>query len=66
MDFLRWKSAWWKSKVGVRVVGQALDAGLRAYANRQAFQYSQLASTFSVLWTPFFEKNSVGSTRLEA
>ena len=52
VDFLNWKSIWWNSLVGKRAAANELDSGLRAYASRQAFQFTTLASKFASQWTP--------------
>ena len=52
VEFLNWKATWWTSLVGKRAVGNDLDAGLQAYALRQATQFHALASKFTLLWEP--------------
>lgn len=48
--FCRWKATWWKEQVGFRTTTVLIDAGLRAYSERQAAMEDNIAALFSRKW----------------
>ena len=65
LEFFHWKARWWLSLQNLRADSTALldpqtHHGLRAYANRQAFIYSSLLTTYLHHWRKFLIERSLG------
>ncbi|KAI0755881.1 hypothetical protein BC629DRAFT_1444458 [Irpex lacteus] len=56
LAFFKWKSEWWRGQQGRNSdkTSAALRVGLKAYAEKQASMYEELAIKFRNLWVPFF------------
>lgn len=50
LEYLEWKSQWWKSQKTLRSVDRALDKALVAYTDKQATLQLGLAAKFKTMW----------------
>jgi hypothetical protein len=58
--YLDWKSHWWTAQGKLRTTSDAtLDAGLVAYAAKQARVQEQMAEEFATQWLPYHKANSL-------
>jgi hypothetical protein len=59
IEFLRWKSEWWMSRVGERLPTEDLTEGLRAYACKQSLLQKRLAEHFQSIWMGPLQDSSI-------
>jgi hypothetical protein len=58
--YFDWKSHWWIAQRKLRNTNDAtLDAGLVAYATKQARVQQQMAENFAKQWLPYHKANSL-------